>query len=843
MKFQKLLKKNIRFFKILLVLICYQQIIYSQTGDPPVAHINVEPSTTIEVGELVFFDASESTDDYQIMAIEVNGEECLFEWEFGDGYVMKIGEPYYYLYDYGICCVHYYMEPGEYTTTLTMTDIHGYVDTETVTITVTGEAPMEGFELWHAPYHTRIAQYIYAQIPESVRSNRLRVTLTGDNEYSAVLFDKSVLNAEEIFLLDHSKLPMGNYVLLAEILDGSTVVTYIREKFSKLYGDIGDFPLVGINENNAICINGEPFFPVTPWMLYKDNMPEWGGKYINTVYCEGYYDTHTDSTWGDYLDAALANNIYAIGPERFDGKGPLSRQRNSDINKIAEYVESYKDHEAMLMWMWDDEPSLGGWGGRIISQVLSAWTFLCHQIDKNHPVSVQHYGFGYLPYYGTEAGMYDYFGNEEALGKKHFPCDITGGDIYPLEFSNHVSLVDPNRGLFDLWVESLDELLNRNYKLIPAMQFIETQDIFAEDDPRLGSRPWTPGPTPEQLRMEIWLSVIHEMRGINWFHGFVTTPPENYAEMELFLDQITRLTPIILGPETERTITDNANERGKRVDALIRETDTNLYIFAARLTEPDFDCDSDNVAHEANEIVVEFNIEGVEDKTLSVFDEDRDIEVTNGVFSDTFSTCAVHIYVIPKSSPTQPIINVTPNHQVTFGDVEIGESEELTLTVTNVGAGILEGAASMNEGVFSIIGETDYTLAAGESTEVTIQFTSENEGFITDIVSFSGGQGAEVFISGRGVVENSEIPVKKKGLNDFSVYPNPAGSILVIESDNGTEALFELYNVSGIKVLQQSINSTRQKIDISKYPDGIYIYKIYNEKNILRSNFIIINGQ
>jgi len=646
-KNQNFRKVSSNLFFGIIILVCNIQICYSQVGEAPVANIRVEPSTTVEVGELVFFDATGSTDDSSLVAMEMDGAQGIFEWDFGDGYVMKIGEPYFYSYETGISCVHYFMQPGTYEVALILTDINENKDTATVTMHVTGDAPMEGFELWHAPYHARISQYIYAQIPDETRNERLRVTIENDEGYSAVLLDKDVLDAEERFLLDHSVLPQGNYAIFAEIINSSgEVITYIKEKFSKPYNGI---PIVGINKNNAICIEGEPSFLVTPCLLNNAYLEEWSGKYINTAYMEGYYDTHNSSTWGDYLDNCAANNIRAIGPERWEGKAPRHCERNSDVNKIAEYVTANNSNPGLLMWMWDDEPSLGGRYVRIISQVLASWTFKSHQLDFQHPVATQHYGYGYLPYYGENgnaAGQYDYLQNAEWFGgKKHFPCDVIGDDIYPLEYIEHPSLIDPDRGLFDLWVESIDELVSRNYDLIPAMQFIEVQDVHNDG---------APGPTPGQLRMEIWLSVVHGMKGINWFHYFGSTPQENLDEIELFLDQITRLTPVVLGEKPERIVTDNANTRGNRVDIMVRETDTTIYVFAVRLTEPDPDCDNDGVEHEPEKIAVEFNIGNQYSTVLRVFDENRNIEVTNGYFTDTFNICAVHIYVIPKSTSDIP---------------------------------------------------------------------------------------------------------------------------------------------------------------------------------------------
>ena len=590
--------------------------------------LKVEPGFTVEVGEEMLFDATDYLDDPSLV-------EGRFEWDFGDGYIMKFGDPYYYSADSGISVVHFYMKPGTFTVTLTVTDTEENRQTATTTVTVTGDAPMEGFELWHAPFHGRIAQYIYAQIPQSVyqnTANRLRISLTGDQGYAAVLVDRNNLKSEEKFLLKNSELPQGNYVLTAELLDaGDDVITYIREKFGKPYDGA---PRVGINENNAICMEGEPFFPVTPWILSTRRVPKWSGKYINTLYAEGWYPKHNVRSWVNYLNHAGLNNLYVIGPERWDGKGPLHFERNSDISKLSDYVDQTRDHPALFMWMWDDEPNMGGRDQKVPPQVLSSWSYKCHQLDPHHPVATQLYGYSYLPYYPQDAtGAYDYLNSAEQFGgKKHFTTDVTGFDIYPLDLRNHVSLNDPKRGVMDLYAEGIDQLSERNYNLIPMMSFVETQDVTAS----LG----TPGPTPEQLRMEIWINVVHGVKAINWFHFFEPTPPENFAVMEEFLDQITRLTPFVLGSDSEKSVTDSADTKGNRVDTMMKEDEENIWIFAVRITEIE--------EVDAPPIEVSFSIDDVASGEVTVYDESRILNLMNGSFSDSFDPCAVHVYRIPK---------------------------------------------------------------------------------------------------------------------------------------------------------------------------------------------------
>ncbi|MBN2260308.1 MAG: T9SS type A sorting domain-containing protein, partial [Clostridiales bacterium] len=75
----------------------------------------------------------------------------------------------------------------------------------------------------------------------------------------------------------------------------------------------------------------------------------------------------------------------------------------------------------------------------------------------------------------------------------------------------------------------------------------------------------------------------------------------------------------------------------------------------------------------------------------------------------------------------------------------------------------------------------------------------------------------------------------------FEIYPNPASSLIFLESFSTTSLYFELYTVTGIKLLQQTISIKKQTIDISKFSEGIYVYKVYAADNHYKSGMLMIN--
>lgn len=97
-----------------------------------------------------------------------------------------------------------------------------------------------------------------------------------------------------------------------------------------------------------------------------------------------------------------------------------------------------------------------------------------------------------------------------------------------------------------------------------------------------------------------------------------------------------------------------------------------------------------------------------------------------------------------------PIIAVTPVSQA-FGMIAVGMETNETFTVQNTGGGTLTGNASVVV-PFGIVSGGSYSLAAGQSTNVTVSFSPSVTGTNSQVITFSGGGGASVVLSGTGMI-------------------------------------------------------------------------------------------
>jgi len=329
-------------------------------------------------------------------------------------------------FETGLCATHYFMNSGNFKVTLTVSlfdmsespPTRGILLTkDSTTVIVTGTAPLAGFELLHAPFHARTAQYVYALVPDGYTPSQVTVKIerTG-GEYSEELAGVTEDSLQK-FLLTNSDLPSGDYVLTAELTDGETTVSTIREKFYKPYDGA---PAVGINENNAFILDGNTlFFPIAPYMLNVPPISLW--RHVsNTLHTEGWYENHTSSTWLDYINQGNAYGMMSVGPSRWEGFLSSPYTRNSNPDDLVVYVEQAKNSPGLFGWNWDDEPNMGGRYLRIPAHVLAGWNYRTKQIDSRHPTSQQYYGFDYFPRYNPLEGDngYDYMRSGQFIRRK-----------------------------------------------------------------------------------------------------------------------------------------------------------------------------------------------------------------------------------------------------------------------------------------------------------------------------------------------------------------------------------------------------------------------------------------
>jgi len=203
-------------------------------------------------------------------------------------------------------------------------------------------------------------------------------------------------------------------------------------------------------------------------------------------------------------------------------------------------------------------------------------------------------------------------------------ANIISYDLYPI-----------NDSLPLWWVaKGIDRLRAWAHYKKPVYEWFETTAIDAGD----------PKPSPEDVKSEVWLSLIHGALGIGYF-TYVFTPTFNAAAL---LDersmaaavttidaQIEALAPALNTPSVANGATVRSSNGAVPVDTMLKRCAGDTYLFAAG-------------ARDGGTTTATFSLRGLTKTVVAeVLGEHRSIVVRDGTFKDTFTGYEVHLYRIP----------------------------------------------------------------------------------------------------------------------------------------------------------------------------------------------------
>jgi len=503
--------------------------------------------------------------------------------------------------------------------------------------------------LHHADFHARLGMKVYVEVGKAGVGQTLRAALTSDKGTSGSVGMKVNAKEEEVLTFSLRNLPAAKYTLTVELVGGGRTLKQAVRTFEKPYDGL---PRVGLDENNAICVDGKPFFPVTTWGVgeREKDFEDWG-LYANTFM--GYTFSKESATvdgWKRFLDAAQRHGKKVIGPDygnywpngdcrRYYTKdGKRTKDRQAKLEVMEQYVRETRDHPALLMWAWLDEPELDNNDTCVPAAEVRKWTDMCHRLDAQHLVYVNTGGGGFARpqdnWLHKHVKRYTYLYNEIGAQPRVTLADVLGEDIYPkfgpaLEKALAARQADQAAGKpvtelpsAENMVTALDTVRQYNRDLAPVFANVRTA----------GFQDGTPPPTPAQLRFLFWANVVHGAKGIAWFHYFGETPAENKKEMARCLEQVTGLAPVICGPDYAGTVI-KKEAGGGRVDLLAKQGQDALYLFAANIKE----------SPEKVTFTPDFAPAKIE-----VLHESREVKADGRTFTDSFEPLAVHVYRLTR---------------------------------------------------------------------------------------------------------------------------------------------------------------------------------------------------
>ncbi len=339
---------------------------------------------------------------------------------------------------------------------------------------------------------------------------------------------------------------------------------------------------------------------------------------------------------------ANAARFKAIGINLYVGlyEGPTAAQLTElekagmpvicDQNAVA---LAQKDNPIIAAWMHDDEPdnaqSLGkgkGYGPPVTPQKIVEGYGRMRAADPSRPVLLN---------LGQGVAWDNWIGR--GVRSRHpedYPeyvkgCDIASFDIYPVVHDS-----PEVAGKLEFVARGVERLVGWQGGK-PAWDCIECTHI---GNAKMKA-------TPEQVRSEVWMSLVRGSRGLIYFvHQFapsfkeaaVLADPEMVKAITEINGQIRELAPVLNSPTIEKRLTVKAPRPA--IATMLKQVDGAYYIFAVNL--------------ENAPVRAEFTLADAPAKSeAQALDETRVVPVSNGTFADDFGPYAVHRYRLAAKKP------------------------------------------------------------------------------------------------------------------------------------------------------------------------------------------------
>ena len=281
-------------------------------------------------------------------------------------------------------------------------------------------------------------------------------------------------------------------------------------------------------------------------------------------------------------------------------------------------INRFKSHPGMGAWNSVDEPE---WDKYPVEPLRRAYE-LIHQLDSNHPVSINHAPRGTV----------------EALRGYNAACDITGCDIYPISYPPglHVADVSTNRELSVVgdFTKRMMEVAGGKKPVWIYLQIAWSGVTKQGKTLRF--------PTFPEQRFMTYQAIINGARGIIYFGGQIpqALAPEDAAlgwnwrfwrrVLKPVVQQIgekSPLYPALVAADSKLPV----KVEGEGVDFCVREVGRDLFLLACKREGPTLNAEFSGLPATA-------------DVGEVLFEDPRKVDIKEGKFTDWFGPFEVHVY-------------------------------------------------------------------------------------------------------------------------------------------------------------------------------------------------------
>jgi hypothetical protein len=336
------------------------------------------------------------------------------------------------------------------------------------------------------------------------------------------------------------------------------------------------------------------------------------------------HDMRTICEFNDYAAKHLVNDPIVLAWTHVDEPDLAIFSRDDLLADQEKAKKLVKEHWPEMYKEMDlDNKDYDGWGFGYGPDVCRKHYERIKTFDKTRPVIIGLSQAILEPRNGRGDRKYH---DEDYPAYINGSSDIATFDIYPVAYGRADELWLVPKG-----VDNLNEWDNGNR---PKWCAIEC--TFG--------RPDKPCATPEQMRAEIWMAIIHGARGLGFFvHHFdrngkyvtdagLLQDPEMMNAVKKQTAEIRALGKVIYAPQIKDVSLSTTPEAG--LDFVPKRVDGHVYILASTMT--------------TRPTAATFSVEGIDDGEVEVIGEGRVLRIEDGQFTDAFGGYDVNLYKIRK---------------------------------------------------------------------------------------------------------------------------------------------------------------------------------------------------
>jgi hypothetical protein len=339
-----------------------------------------------------------------------------------------------------------------------------------------------------------------------------------------------------------------------------------------------------------------------------------------------------------------ANSYKAAGFNMYIGlwKGPTEQQltdlKNAGMKIICHQNQvglKHLDDPTIIGWMHGDEPdnaqSLGdgkGYGPPIPPERIIEDYQKIRNADSTRPVLLNlGQGVAWDGWHGRGVRT----NHPEDYSQYVKGCDIASFDIYPAVHSNP-------QVAGNLWfvARGVERLVSWTEGRKVVWNCIECTRI---QNPKIK-------PTPQQVKCEVWMSIIHGSMGLIYFvhewqpqfnESALLSDPNMLSAVTQINRQITDLAPVLNSPTIEKEAKVSSDNNDVPIALMVKTHEGRTYLFTVGMRD--------------GHTIATFDVPHFEgERTVEVLDENRALNLKGGIFKDHFKPWDTHIYRINNGS-------------------------------------------------------------------------------------------------------------------------------------------------------------------------------------------------